>query len=74
MVGPPVFSGLMPVARRTALTTLKGEQGDPLMPALFALGLRPADRERVLAFLDDLYVRSPGAPPVCSHPHPVQCW
>ena len=42
-----------------------GEQGDPLMPALFALGQRPALREvqrhlapneYLMAFLDDIYV------------------
>ena len=42
-----------------------GEQGDPLMPVLFALGQHPAfvtlqtqfqDDERLFAFLDDLYV------------------
>ena len=42
-----------------------GEQGDPLMPALFALGQHPALRaasaqlrhdEELLAYLDDLYV------------------
>ena len=42
-----------------------GEQGDPLMPALFALGQHPAlqalkaqlqDDERLFAFLDDVYV------------------
>ena len=42
-----------------------GEQGDPLMPALFSLGLHPAlaavqERlsagERLLAFLDDIYI------------------
>ena len=42
-----------------------GEQGDPLMPALFALGLHQAllavqanllPSERLLAFLDDIYV------------------
>ena len=42
-----------------------GEQGDPLMPALFALALAPALRsfqeelhpgEHVRAFLDDIYV------------------
>ena len=44
-----------------------GEQGDPLMPALFALGIAPAletveaemhTGERVRAFLDDVYVTS----------------
>ena len=44
-----------------------GEQGDPLMPMLFSLGLHAAlvaiserleDGERLLAFLDDLYVVS----------------
>ena len=44
-----------------------GEQGDPLMPALFALGAAPAlaalqrelrAGERVRAFLDDVYVTS----------------
>ena len=43
-----------------------GEQGDPLMPALFSLGQRAALRtmqqhllpnEALLAFLDDVYVR-----------------
>ena len=42
-----------------------GEQGDPLMPMLFALGLHPALRaaqgrmrvgERIFAYLDDVYV------------------
>ena len=42
-----------------------GEQGDPLMPALFALGLHQAlvavqagllPSERLLAFLDDIFV------------------
>ena len=42
-----------------------GEQGDPFMPALFALGQHPAlqalqaqlqDDERLFAFLDDVYV------------------
>ena len=42
-----------------------GEQGDPLMPALYALGQHPAllatqarlqDDEAVFAFLDDVYV------------------
>ena len=42
-----------------------GEQGDPLMPALFSLAQHPAlegiqrrlpDNERLLAFLDDIYV------------------
>ena len=39
-----------------------GEQGDPLMPALFSLGQHPAlqaelqDGERLFAFLDDVYV------------------
>ena len=42
-----------------------GEQGDPLMPVLFALGQHPAlqalqsqlrDDERLFAFLDDIYV------------------
>ena len=51
-----------------------GEQGDPLMPALFALGIAPAlaalqaemhPAERVRAFLDDLYVTSP--PPRVAH-------
>ena len=45
-----------------------GEQGDPLMPALFALGQRPALREvqrhlapneYLMAFLDDIYVAVP---------------
>ena len=45
-----------------------GEQGDPLMPALFALGQRPALREvqrhlapneHLMAFLDDIYVAVP---------------
>ena len=44
-----------------------GEQGDPLMPALFALGVAPALRamqtdllpsESVRAFLDDTYLTS----------------
>ncbi len=44
-----------------------GEQGDPLMPALFALGLAPALRalqaeavpgENIRAFLDDIYLSS----------------
>ena len=43
----------------------EGEQGDPLMPMLFALGLHPAQRaalggmrvgERIFAYLDDVYV------------------
>ena len=51
-----------------------GEQGDPLMPALFALGIAPAlaalqaemhTAERVRAFLDDVYVTSP--PPRVAH-------
>ena len=42
-----------------------GEQGDPLMPMLFALGLHPVLRaaqarmragERIFAYLDDVYV------------------
>ena len=42
-----------------------GEQGDPMMPALFSLAQHPAlegiqrrlrDNERLLAFLDDIYV------------------
>ena len=42
-----------------------GEQGDPLMPALFSLGAHPAlqalqaqlqEDERLFAFLDDVYV------------------
>ena len=42
-----------------------GEQGDPLMPALFSLGQHPAlqvvqsqlqDGERLFAFLDDVYI------------------
>jgi len=42
-----------------------GEQGDPLMPALFALGQHPALRdtraslrpdEHLFAFLDDIYI------------------
>ena len=42
-----------------------GEQGDPLMPALFSLGAHPAllalqaqlqEDERLFAFLDDIYV------------------
>eukprot|EP00434_Breviolum_minutum_P043514 symbB.v1.2.038794.t1/scaffold6177.1/size20301/1 len=45
-----------------------GEQGDPLMPALFALGQRPALRkvqrqlapnEYLMAFLDDIYAHLP---------------
>ena len=52
-----------------------GEQGDPLMPALFSLGRHPAltavqERlyvgERLLAFLDDIYV-------VCSQPGFWRC-
>ncbi|CAE7358847.1 unnamed protein product, partial [Symbiodinium sp. CCMP2456] len=51
-----------------------GEQGDPLMPALFALGLAPALRsfqaellpgERVRAFLDDIYVTTFPARTAC---------
>ena len=51
-----------------------GEQGDPLMPALFALRIAPAlaalqaemhPAERVRAFLDDVYVTSP--PPRGAH-------
>jgi len=51
-----------------------GEQGDPLMPALFALGLAPALRsfqaellpgERVRAFLDDIYVTTLPARTAC---------
>ena len=51
-----------------------GEQGDPLMPALFALGMASAlaalqaethSAERVRAFLDDVYVTSP--PPRGAH-------
>ena len=56
----------------TILQAEGGEQGDPLMPALFSLGQHPAlqavqaqlhDGERLLAFLDDVYI-------VCS-PHRV---
>ena len=45
-----------------------GEQGDPMMPLLFALGQHAAlsavqgslqDEERLLAFLDDLYIVTP---------------
>ena len=49
----------------TILQAEGGEQGDPLMPALFSLGQHPAllavqaqleDGERLFAFLDDAYV------------------
>ena len=45
-----------------------GEQGDPLMPAMFSLALRPALRalqselqpgEQALAYLDDIYILAP---------------
>ena len=45
-----------------------GEQGDPLMPAMFSLALRPALRalqselqpgEQALAYLDDIYILPP---------------
>ena len=45
-----------------------GEQGDPLMPALFCLGMHPAldhiartlpTGERIFAYLDDVYVVAP---------------
>ena len=50
---------------RTIVQAEGGEQGDPLMPALFSLGQHPAvhavqaqlqDGERLFAFLDDVYV------------------
>ena len=50
-----------------------GEQGDPLMPLLFSLGMHPAlvaaqrrlrPSERIFAFLDDVCVaRSDSGPP-----------
>ena len=44
-----------------------GEQGDPLMPLLFALGQHPAlvaaqsrlESDKLMAFLDDVYIVSP---------------
>ena len=36
-------------------TTSSKEQGDPLMPLLFALGKHAAD-DRLMAFLEDVYV------------------
>ena len=47
-----------------------GEQGDPLMPAMFSLALQPALRalqsellqgEQALAYLDDIYILAPPA-------------
>ena len=54
-------------AARTILQAEGGEQGDPLMPALFSLGQRAAlqraqqelqEGEHLFAFLDDVYVLS----------------
>ena len=61
-----------------------GEQGDPLMPMLFALGQHSAlvaiserlqDGELFFAFLDDLYIKSsPNKAVECSHTLRQELW
>ena len=61
----PLSCGKMILEESTAFFKEKAGQGDPLMPMLFSLGQHAAlmavaarlqEGERLLAFLDDLYI------------------